>query len=370
MSVTNSFLSIIPLLIDGSDDSAAPSTHPTQMGTDHIHDSAAPTFKPTEAPTSKPTEVPTSKPTDAPTFKPTAQPNVNATPQPSGKPTQKPTMTPTSKPSMQPSMQPTGGGDEHTGTCYLHTTTVELHHEDAQSHLAERSRAKGGAAASAAEKAEAKTIVPIKELRIGDRIRTISRSAQGLGVDKEHTFTKVVALPHGPTTQPVYSIKMSTDPNVVVDATQYHTFVRCGMKENRGELLAAAKDIKQGDCLLTHHGKKLVRSVSLLPEDVSKASETYSIVTEGGDEELIAVGGVAAHPTKTKATKAKAEPWAEQINKEAALDATKEKAAKAKATAAAGAKQKAAIKTIHKMTQMVHENDRKTHIRGGRKYLR
>ena len=33
MSVTNSFLSIIPLLIDGSDDSAAPSTHPTAQPT-------------------------------------------------------------------------------------------------------------------------------------------------------------------------------------------------------------------------------------------------------------------------------------------------------------------------------------------------
>ena len=98
------------------------------------------------------------------------------------------------------------------------------------------------------------------------------------------------------------SIKISDRKHVedVVEATQFHTFVRCGLADN-GELLIAAKDIKKGDCLLTSHGKELVHEASRIPDEVSKASDTYSIVTSGGRGEMIAVGGFASHPTlKTK----------------------------------------------------------------------
>ena len=231
-------------------------------------------------------------------------------------------------------------------------------------------------------------------MSLHEPLETSTRQVKA-SVKKNSHYTKVVDLPNSPTTQDMYSITLSDSDSKknnddVLDATAFHTFARCGYTKDMEPLLVSAKDLKVGDCVKTRTGNVLVRHVEKIPEEVASAMRTYSILTAGGKSELIAVGSLAAYGSehkysdgakdavaaaavkaaKTKATKAKVEPWAEQINKEAALDATKEKAAKAKATAAAGAKQKAAIKTIHKMTQMAHENDRKTHIRGGRKYLR
>ena len=62
--------------------------------------------------------------------------------------------------------------------------------------------------------------------------------------------------------------------------------------------LVKASDLKVGDCLITRAGPKLVTSVELLPEDEAKKHHTYSVVTEGGKADLIAVGGLLAPATE------------------------------------------------------------------------
>jgi len=49
-----------------------------------------------------------------------------------------------------------------------------------------------------------------------------------------------------------------------------------------------------GDCLRTENGPALVHSVRLLSE-VEAEVNTYSVVTAGGTEDIIAVGGVYSH---------------------------------------------------------------------------
>ena len=76
-----------------------------------------------------------------------------------------------------------------------------------------------------------------------------------------------------------------------MEATASHTFLRCTEQVP----LVKASDLKVGDCLITRAGPKLVTSVELLPEDEAKQQHTYSVITEGGKADLIAVGGLLAH---------------------------------------------------------------------------
>lgn len=234
-------------------------------------------------------------------------------------------------------------------------------------------------------------------MSLHEPLETSTRQVKA-SVKKNSHYTKVVDLPNSPTTQDMYSITLSDSDSKknnddVLDATAFHTFAQCGYLGNFEPLLVPAKDLKMGDCVKTRNGKMLVRHVEMIPKEVASTMLTYSIITAGGRSELIAVGNLAAYGSehkhtddakvkaaaaaaaaakaaktkavaaaKTKAAKAKVEPWAGQINKDAVVNSAEEKAAKVKA--------KATIKTTHKMTHVTHEKNRKTHIRGGRRYLR
>ena len=160
-------------------------------------------------------------------------------------------------------------------------------------------------------------------------------------------YTKVVDLPNSPTTQDMYSIKLKDSKknnDDVLDATAFHTFARCGYTKDMEPLLVSAKDLKVGDCVKTRTGNVLVRHVEKIPEEVASAMRTYSILPAGGKSELIAVGSLAAYGSEHKHS-----DGAKDAVAAAAVKAAKTKATKAKAA---------------------HENDRKTHTRGRRKYLR
>ena len=45
------------------------------------------------------------------------------------------------------------------------------------------------------------------------------------------------------------------------------------------------------------HGPRLLRSVLVVPREEAIEHDTYSIVTEGGNADLIAVGDLLAHAT-------------------------------------------------------------------------
>jgi hypothetical protein len=79
-----------------------------------------------------------------------------------------------------------------------------------------------------------------------------------------------------------------------VEATASHPFIRC----TEPAPLVKASELKVGDCLMTGAGPKLVTSLKLLPEEEAKQHHTYSVITEGGKEDLIAVGGLLAHATE------------------------------------------------------------------------
>ena len=80
----------------------------------------------------------------------------------------------------------------------------------------------------------------------------------------------------------------------VLEATSFHTFPRCSGAGSLGHEVFA-KDIKVGDCLLTLGGDKLVKSVELISTIKASQYETYSIVTSGGHNDVINVGGVFTH---------------------------------------------------------------------------
>ena len=139
------------------------------------------------------------------------------------------------------------------------------------------------------------TATPLSEVHVGDEI------LMSAGSSKKLTFTRVESLPHSKTTQDTYRIEIknsfrSVKGNVgnVLEATSFHTFPRCsGAGSLDHEVFA--KDIKVGDCLLTLDGKKLVKSVKLMSTIKASQYETYSIVTSGGHNDVINVGGVFTH---------------------------------------------------------------------------
>ena len=124
-------------------------------------------------------------------------------------------------------------------------------------------------------------------------------------VKKSAHYTKVVDLPNSPTTQDMYSIKLSGSDSKknnddVLDATAFHTFARCGYTKDMEPLLVSAKDLKVGDCVKTVTGNVLVRHVEKISAEVASAMRTYSILTAGGKSELIAVGSLAAYGSEHK----------------------------------------------------------------------
>jgi hypothetical protein len=132
---------------------------------------------------------------------------------------------------------------------------------------------------------------PIREVKVGDELYKKD------SVTKKVGFTKVTGLHHSPTTQEYFHIKMvprhrrkKVDIPHLLEATAHHTFPRCQTMK-----LLEARQIKEGDCLNTPHGDKLVEFIKKVPQAEAQQHETYTIITEGGERDLIAVGGVFAH---------------------------------------------------------------------------
>ena len=132
----------------------------------------------------------------------------------------------------------------------------------------------------------------LNDVKVGDQL--YKKDA----VSGREGFTKVTGLHHSPTTQEHFRIKMLSKVNHLrlprvphlLEATAYHTFPRCQTME-----LVAARQIKEGDCLNTPNGEKLVASAKKIPQVEAQQHETYTVITEGGARDLIAVGGVFAH---------------------------------------------------------------------------
>ena len=256
----------MPTLSPTSAPTAAPTTEPTP--------------KPTEEPTRKPTAPPTAPPTEQPTVLPTAQPTAHPTHQPSLQPTVGPTQEPTSKPTNHPAPHPPPPGG---GFCYSGRTTL--------------SARKSPRSAKTEDKR-------ISELKEGDEVQAYRKIENGKDMDLYPFFTRIVQLPHQETTQPTYKITTAAHSlrgklrgmGKRVDATASHTFIRCTDQS----LLVKASELKVGDCLITGEGPRLVTSSELLPEEAAKQHHTYSVVTEGGEADLIAVGGLLAHATEHK----------------------------------------------------------------------
>ena len=138
----------------------------------------------------------------------------------------------------------------------------------------------------------------LADVKVGDKILKAGPKSGSAN------FATVVGLPHGPTKDASFEIKMASkhvrlrhkeEPHLV-EATPYHTFIRCqergkggaaGATDTDGAALVKAKDIKVGDCLHTFHGDKLVMSVTKVPEEEAAKYDTYTIVTEGGSRDLV-----------------------------------------------------------------------------------
>lgn len=107
---------------------------------------------------------------------------------------------------------------------------------------------------------------------------------------------KIAGLPRQRTTQPTFKItireNLRSTKDQLLEATASHTFIRCA-----GDTLVKARNLKGGDCLMTATGRKLVAEVEPIPEDEAIQSETYSVITDGGANDIISVGGVLAHAT-------------------------------------------------------------------------
>jgi len=159
----------------------------------------------------------------------------------------------------------------------------------------------------------------IKDLKVGDEIHKKHTDGHGSGYP-DSVFTKVLALPSSPTSQPLYEIVMKstgtpvklrgkdsrrTEQEETLKATAHHSFLRCtaratGGRKKSKETLVMAKDVVAGDCLQTSSGNRLVRSTKRAKKTAPGNSMTYSVVTEGGSKDLISVGGVFAHATDMK----------------------------------------------------------------------
>ena len=132
----------------------------------------------------------------------------------------------------------------------------------------------------------------LHDVKVGDQLYTKDAESGQEG------FTKVTGLHHSPTTQEHFRIKMLSRVNHLrlprvphlLEATAHHTFPRCQTME-----LVAARQLKKGDCLNTPNGEKLVASAEKIPRAEAQQHETYTVITEGGARDLIAVGGVFAH---------------------------------------------------------------------------
>ena len=142
----------------------------------------------------------------------------------------------------------------------------------------------------------------LADVGVGDEIVKVHKVGYG--------FARVLALPHSPTTMSTFEIRMASQhlrlrhkevPHLV-EATSDHTFIRCFVQgrekdEEGDEALVKAKEIKVGDCLRTLNGDKLVNSIRKVPIDEAGKHNTYTVVTEGGNRDLIMVGGLIAHAT-------------------------------------------------------------------------
>ena len=153
---------------------------------------------------------------------------------------------------------------------------------------------------------------PLSNVKVGDEI------AKASSPGKPMEFTKIIALPHSKTTQQTFEITLFEDlhslkdakreiearhnlrrvgESIVLEATAHHKFLRCKKTQRNQDLLVETKDIKRGDCVRTLNGDKLVRSAQAVPAEEAVKHDTYSIVTEGGAKDLIAVGGLLMHAT-------------------------------------------------------------------------
>jgi hypothetical protein len=170
---------------------------------------------------------------------------------------------------------------EEKGTCYSAKTEV---------------------AVRASRETTATVVKRLADVKVGDQILKVGPKAGA------RDFATIVGLPHSPTSQSSFDIKMApkrgglrhTEVLKRVEATAYHTFIRCHVRDETGaaaETLVQVKDIKSGDCLHTIHGDNLVKSITEVPEAEAAMHDTYTIVTEGGSSDLIMVGDLVAHGT-------------------------------------------------------------------------
>ena len=88
-----------------------------------------------------------------------------------------------------------------------------------------------------------------------------------------------------------FSLSLSLSLSLYVSI--YLSFFLSFRKIKSGELIKA-KDLKPGTCLKTVHGDKFVSATTKVPSAEAKKHETFSIVTAGGKQDLVAVGGVVS----------------------------------------------------------------------------
>ena len=122
---------------------------------------------------------------------------------------------------------------------------------------------------------------------MGDKILAL-KGMDGVFKGTKASFATVTGLTHGPSIEDFVEIGMKRAPALgsLIRATPHHTFPSCSGK------VFKAKDLRPGHCLVTKHGKDIVRSAKHVPKRVGDF--TYTIQVDESYSSIM-IGGIFTH---------------------------------------------------------------------------
>jgi len=128
-------------------------------------------------------------------------------------------------------------------------------------------------------------IVPISEVKVGDKVLAFSASAQST------VFSDVVATPHPKNNQEAVfqHIVLASGKDIKMTADHLVSAGKCDLAA--GLPLSRAADVQTGDCVQTTEGVSTVMSNNV----VSNNEGVYTIVTDKSDD-LVVINGIVASP--------------------------------------------------------------------------